>query len=726
MLFENFIFPPKVMRIFGSLCVAVGVWAGAATQANADIKWVLPKAIQSQAEQAQNAPRAEWNAPVKPPFVRDAAGQEVITPSTRPNVALFEYGTVVTTGFSGTMIKKPVVRVDAPEPDLTDPKYQFLNPNGEVATLLASDRIGFAYNGVELTRRPYDKILARDVGQVFGIAIDDEMFRNLYLTASSAFGLNIVGPDVDHDNVADRLILGDDDARWMPGQWGVGNHAGPGSIWKIDGRNGQISLFANVRFEEQKNTGPGLGNIAFDSGHKQLFVSDLQTGMIHRMDLDGRDIEQFDHGVLVRKNMDGKAAPIAYDVGAIMDISSADFDSENPETWGFAPVERRVWGMVVRGGRLYYAVAEGPSIYSVGLNKKTGAFLGDARWELTVEGAHSKNEISDMVFGGDGALIIAQRGARTGAFGHEKLTQARRAEVLRYVWEEPEDPKTPSMWVREPETYPVGFSASGSNAVGGVAVGPRYDAAGRWDAGTCGGALWTTGETLRDNRALKSQLQKGGELLIDGVQVQPVLMNPYGNIPPWQSYFSDYDGDYDGPRVSGHVGDVEVLGCRGIIGGAGDYATLGDVASNNGDPDTDPDPDGDPDLDPDGDPFCLMFPSLCFGQEPEACLTATSVMVCDSTTGDYVVSTSINDRFGNGLDRVKISDPSGGIGGLPVDQTIGSGFSASLSGMSPGQIVQLNLCGYRSGERASGNPYACCNAQVSVAVPNETCVKEAE
>ena len=42
---------------------------------------------------------------------------------------------------------------------------------------------------------------------------------------------------------------------------------------------------------------PGLGNLAYDSAHKQLFVSDLYTGMIHRFDLDGKELSRYDHGV---------------------------------------------------------------------------------------------------------------------------------------------------------------------------------------------------------------------------------------------------------------------------------------------------------------------------------------------------------------------------------------------------------------------------------------------
>ena len=64
------------------------------------------------------------------------------------------------------------------------------------------------------------------------------------------------------------------------------------------------------------------------------------------------------------------------DDGSVMDITDPSFNSEDPTTWGFTPPERKVDGLAVRGGRLYYAVAAGPQIWSVGI-KADGSF-GDA------------------------------------------------------------------------------------------------------------------------------------------------------------------------------------------------------------------------------------------------------------------------------------------------------------------------------------------------------------
>ena len=61
--------------------------------------------------------------------------------------------------------------------------------------------------------------------------------------------------------------------------------------------------FANVTLNGRPNTGAALGNIAYDRWNKQLFVSDLETGMIHRIrPSDGADLGFYDHGVQGRAN----------------------------------------------------------------------------------------------------------------------------------------------------------------------------------------------------------------------------------------------------------------------------------------------------------------------------------------------------------------------------------------------------------------------------------------
>ena len=168
---------------------------------------------------------------------------------------------------------------------------QFINPNGASVTLVNIEAVGVGLDGSEIKRRPYSDISAREVGQVFGIAIDDRRRPNLYLTATSAFGLPIVGSDQNRDGVPDKLYSGRSDARFMSGLFGPNRDNGPGSIWKVDGKTGKVSLFASLKLDGVSNSGPGLGNITFHAPSQQLFVSDLDTGLIYRLDMRGNVLE---------------------------------------------------------------------------------------------------------------------------------------------------------------------------------------------------------------------------------------------------------------------------------------------------------------------------------------------------------------------------------------------------------------------------------------------------
>jgi hypothetical protein len=74
---------------------------------------------------------------------------------------------------------------------------------------------------------------------------------NIYVTSTSLFGLQIVAAN------GDRLVKGEPGARWMPGQFGLDKGGTPGSVWKIDGVTGLISLFANIEHDGKDNAGPG-------------------------------------------------------------------------------------------------------------------------------------------------------------------------------------------------------------------------------------------------------------------------------------------------------------------------------------------------------------------------------------------------------------------------------------------------------------------------------------
>lgn len=448
----------------------------------------------------------------------------------------FTPGTAVVTGFSGIKTSDP------PSASGDTLAETFIDPDGTSAQLLTL-RPGVPAQGQTVKTPPVLAIKARDIGQVFSITLDDAerteatpSAPNIYLGASSAFGLQIVVPDADNNGRPERTKKGRPDAQWMAGQLGTGGT--PGSIYKIDGKTGAVALFATI----QGNSGPGLGDIVFDRATRQFFVSDLDTGLIHRLDETGRPIDTFDHGVTGRPA--GGLSPVADD-GMVMDIRSPAFDSENSSTWGFTQVERRVWGLGLRAGRLYYAADAGPEIWSVSINLD-GSFGDDPRREITVSGTPGNHPISDIAFDAQDHMYVAQRGGIKGSYDYSAFTEAKQSVVFRFRREMPDDPATPGIWVPIPDEYAVGFPPDHRNGSGGIALGYGYDAAGIVRPGACDATVWMSGDSLRDDPVMH------------GLQVNDRALTRPDNEPPASSYFVDYDGRIDDPRQYGHVGDVEI------------------------------------------------------------------------------------------------------------------------------------------------------------------------
>ena len=336
----------------------------------------------------------------------------------------------------------------------------------------------------------------------------------------------------------------------MAGQFGVEKGGSPGSIWKLDGKTGSASLFATIL----GNSGPGLGDIVFDAATRQFFVSDLDTGLIHRLDSSGALLDTFDHGQTGRT-----AAGIAAvaDDGAKADIKSPAFDSENPATWGFTQPERRVWGLGLRAGRLYYAVAEGPATWSVSINLD-GTFGADPRREIEVSGTPNNNPISDIAFDNADHIYIAQRGGIKGSYDYSVFADAKQSVVWRFKREIPDDPATPGIWIPIPDEYAIGFPPDYRNTSGGIALGYGYNENGAMRHGACDAFVWSTGDSLRDNAAYAAQLAAGGAAFIHGLQGNDRSLIRPDNEPPFTSYFVDYDGKFDEPEKQGHIGDVEI------------------------------------------------------------------------------------------------------------------------------------------------------------------------
>lgn len=637
--------------------------------------------------------RGAFGDRLKARFTRSTSCLAVLLPLMAAAPAMAQDGAIVipgdlaVTGFSG--IKFPA---EGLPPGIDPVDETFIDPDGVSLRIFHVQNMGGPAAGQVVYPPPPFEVKARQIGQVFGLAYDDgiregrtDQVPNLYVTAGVMHGLQAVVPDADGDGRPERIKIGQAGATFMEGQHGMELGGGPGAIYRVDGLTGQVTLFASVAPGGVANSGPGLGNIAFDARNRQLFVSDLDTGLIHRFDLAGNDLGQFDHGISGRPAHGLAALP---DDGARMDITNAAFDSGNPETWGFTAPGRRIHGLAVSGNRLFYAVLEGLQIWSVGINLD-GSFAGDAHWELDVA-ADQPYPVTDMVFDRDGYLYLAQRGTQRNDYDYTSFAEPQKAQVLRYHREQPDDPATASVWVAVPAEHAVGFPVDHRMTTGGLDLEYGYDEDGTFRSGTCEQTLVVTGDDLRNNPDLAAQLAVGGPLDVHGVQLTDKRLMRPENTPPWRSYFVDYDNLFDDPELRGHVGDVEVWRpCNGRVG----YDVPGGIPP-------------------------VTFPN------PTPCINVKEVWYGCSLGGQYIAEVYLDETVGIGTDSLKASSLKPGVIVNPVMQSRPNAafpFDLEFGGALPGETVNVDVCVYNSADAAKGGAFPCCQATVKFKMPAETC-----
>ncbi len=369
---------------------------------------------------------------------------------------------------------------------------------------------------------------AGQVGQVFGVAIGDDSPPAIYLGATSAFGLHRTPDNQD----------------WMPGMWGA-DGGGPGTIYVLDAADDYApKILGDVTLDGRANSAAGLGNIAYDRSHKQLFVSDLETGMIHRIRAaDGFDLGHYDHGVTARQGFfdvatDKKASlpPIAFDPASsaqISDCPSGDF-SRTPSCWNYADFRRRVWGLGVRQDeatqevRLYYSVwgsqgfgnpdyaASGDdqknAVWSVGITEDGDFDPSDVRREFflpdlfrspeAIARAGLSNPVTDIAFpsiGSQNVMLLAERGGvrNLGLTAESAFAYPHEARVLRYeldkdgAWQ-PVGRYDVGQYDRKDDGPPY----ERADSAGGVSFGMGYDDSALLDPGQPNAFVWASGDEL--------------------------------------------------------------------------------------------------------------------------------------------------------------------------------------------------------------------------------------
>lgn len=419
-------------------------------------------------------------------------------------------GSAAVTGFSGVLATE-------------DNNILFDNngPSVRIITLPGSSPFG-----LREVSKPFT-VKNSDVGLVFGIAIDNAAQPNIFVAATSAYGIAIYNAN------KGRLKKGEPGAQYMQGQFGPLDQGGEStSIWRIDGITGAVSLFANVVYNGIENKPASLGGLAFDPISNQLFVADRSTGMIHRFSMNGIDNGVYDHGT------QGLSAvglqPVPFDSSTLANISSPNFDTENPATWGFAPVARRVFALAVYEGRLYYSTF-GSQIWSVGI-KSSGEFANDPRLELDSPSLMPDSEISSIAFDQNGYLYIAERGAVTGDYSFINVANSGQNRIKRFIPKIPTD-ASPYFWYTPGSEYSIGMYPEYQNSDGGVAL-------------TCGRSIWMTGDHLLDNGS------SGGFPFIDGLQGNDKSLVKPANTPPLQSWFVNYYDNQADPNSRGHMGAI--------------------------------------------------------------------------------------------------------------------------------------------------------------------------
>ena len=462
-------------------------------------------------------------------------------------------GDAAVAGFSGT-----VVVGSPPPPENRRLDRTYINLDGPALRVIGLGRMGGPPQGQFVAVPKPFTATARQIGQVFSVALDDADPPNIYAAATSAYGLPIVVPDADGDGVPDRSRRGAPNAAFMPGLFGpVIANGGPGSIWKIDGKTGAVTLFANVVLAGVPNSGPALGGLTFDSGVAPAFCRRPR----HRHD---PSLHARRHGSRPVRPRCARAGGRAIAAGRIRSSQADQSAGSGVRQYqaGDLGLSTRLaprFRIGVYNSRLYYAVASGLRIWSVAI-MPDGSFGTDARIEIAVPpGPQSGAEISAIAFDRAGRMLLAERDPPTGAYDYNVLATPTGGRSLRFSAKQPGENRTPFYW-RADGDYALGFPPNFTNGNGGLALGYGYDSAGNIDRGSCGDWLWTTGEQLRlsRDRSIASRLRADGAEAVNGLQGDASELVRPQNAPPFNSYFMSYIDPAEQPGLMGQIGGMAI------------------------------------------------------------------------------------------------------------------------------------------------------------------------
>jgi hypothetical protein len=400
------------------------------------------------------------------------------------------------------------------------------NPAGNGAVQGVHWSPGMYHNELTSNANPAShKWTAANLGQVYGVTLDDASNPNIYVASSAIYG-----------------------------PYTFPNGGTGGEVFRLDGTTGDI-----LRFPSLPNSGQGFGNISFhrySATNSHLIVSNFEDGKIYRLDLSGNQMgTPYDHGV------DGRPK------------ASLAIISDDP-TKGFTPLGRRVWAVQTYQGRLYYSAyvedegtgrksgTENNQIWSVALDGAGNFMPASAKLEFSVPSMPGtdnpvtdltsgvSNPISDITFSPTGTMLLAER-TMFGDRGSGMGAEAHRSRVLEYKFDIAQ-----SKWVSSGQNFSVGNYNQHFNSAGGIDT-------------NCQGDVWQTGDALifgSSGRPTGPPFSLDPANAVYGLQMTPAIGNTGGttaadiNLSTYvgrTSYYVDLDGDVINSNKT-QIGSLEI------------------------------------------------------------------------------------------------------------------------------------------------------------------------
>ena len=352
----------------------------------------------------------------------------------------YEKGQAVATFFSGPIKNSAgtiIVDTKRPVVGIFDVRDKSLAPLGShwAAPAQAQNAYQPVYSGTGNVKVDHSPVR---MGQVFGIAIDKD--GNIFVTATTLYG---------QGSVSDGFV-------------GI---AGAGGVYKIDAITHEVHAFIgtdNAATYQNSgripNTGPGLGNVAYDPVNDQLFVTNFEDGEIYQITgLNANTGTIKNHSLL-----QGTA-----------DTTAGFVDSSLTSSNQF-----RAWAIAVSKGRVFYSLwredqgrpsaSRSNEIWSVGMNANGDLIPSDTKLEVTLPSYLTNswsNPASDIEFSGDGTKMLVAERTMSGNVGKYALNPG---SVSPYSWAHSSRVMEYQVSGWTGSIYPVGYISQTTNSAGGV------------------------------------------------------------------------------------------------------------------------------------------------------------------------------------------------------------------------------------------------------------------